>query len=433
MKGRTNYNKNIFQKTDNNPEHKMDKPENQSRTHSEKKLHKHVLSDSEKISSYESMRTDSGCSSISLSSSSQFSIDSGMFDSASSISLSKLSVSFEKTLSTDEPSNLPDSEVDEKWGYSTVIHDSGVISDFSSTISETETEPKQTEKMVLKDINDSFLWKEIFRQDHDGDTLLHIAVIKGSLGLVKSFVQVVPHPDFLDILNDLHQTPLHLAILTGQPKIARILVVAGATVDLRDRHGNTPLHIACKCGDICCVQALISQIDNKEIEQLNVQYPLYQQYISTELLELRNYEGQTCIHISTVNGYKKIIEYLVKCGADINAQEGKSGKTALHYAVETQKLDLVRFLLSTCKANINMRNYAGQTPLSIAWKTKSATSSLSNILSILKFHGGEQYDVSESETDSDESLQTDEDSDETETDENIHSAYNDIRICGQPL
>ncbi|XP_023218350.1 NF-kappa-B inhibitor cactus-like [Centruroides sculpturatus] len=291
MKGRS-HNKNTFQKTEAIQEYKMEKTENPVKT-SEKKLHKHVISDSEKISSYESMRTDSGCSSISFSSSSQFSIDSGMFDSASSISFSKLNISFEKTSSTDDTPALPDSELDEKWGSSTVTHDSGVISDlYSSSVSEIDINSKQqSEQMILKDMNDSFLWKEIFRQDHDGDTLLHIAVIKGSLDLVKSFVQAVPHPDFLDIINDLHQTPLHLAVLTGQPKIARTLVVAGATVDLRDRHGNTALHIACRCGDISCVQALISQIDNKEIEQLNVQYPLYQQYISTELLELRNYEG----------------------------------------------------------------------------------------------------------------------------------------------
>ena len=55
-------------------------------------------------------------------------------------------------------------------------------------------------------------------------------------------------PVILDIKNKVSQTPLHLATLTNQVRVARRLVVGGADVESRDRFGNTPLHIACREG-----------------------------------------------------------------------------------------------------------------------------------------------------------------------------------------
>ena len=52
----------------------------------------------------------------------------------------------------------------------------------------------------------------------------------------------------LNIYNNLQQTPLHLAVLTNLPRLVTLLVSRGAVVDARDRHGNTPLHIACRYG-----------------------------------------------------------------------------------------------------------------------------------------------------------------------------------------
>ena len=52
----------------------------------------------------------------------------------------------------------------------------------------------------------------------------------------------------LNTFNNLQQTPLHLAVLTNLPRLVTLLISRGAVVDARDRHGNTPLHIACRYG-----------------------------------------------------------------------------------------------------------------------------------------------------------------------------------------
>src|SRR5690349_18730679 len=61
----------------------------------------------------------------------------------------------------------------------------------------------------------------------------------------------------------------------------------------------------------------------------------------------------------------------------------KSGKTCLHFAVAAQKVDLVQFLLGTCKAKVNARSYAGQTATYIAWTMFKAFPNNSRIKSII--------------------------------------------------
>jgi ankyrin repeat protein len=42
----------------------------------------------------------------------------------------------------------------------------------------------------------------------------------------------------------LHQTPLHIAAEAGDVEMVQLLLGRGATLDLRDASGSTPLHLA---------------------------------------------------------------------------------------------------------------------------------------------------------------------------------------------
>ncbi|RWS20258.1 NF-kappa-B inhibitor cactus-like protein, partial [Leptotrombidium deliense] len=76
-----------------------------------------------------------------------------------------------------------------------------------------------------------------------------------------------------------------------------------------------------------------------------------------------NYEGETCVHLAVRIGNEKLLERLVSAGADVNAREAKSGKTALHIVVENQKIhvNMAQCLLSDCKADVNVVTYSGHT------------------------------------------------------------------------
>lgn len=86
------------------------------------------------------------------------------------------------------------------------------------------------------------------------------------------------------------QSPLHLAVLTHQSRIVRQLVVAGACVEAKDRHGNTPLHLACQMGDIACVKSLTEPISVSEVATANLLYSHYTKQVPQDFEE-RNYEG----------------------------------------------------------------------------------------------------------------------------------------------
>ena len=84
-----------------------------------------------------------------------------------------------------------------------------------------------------------------------------------------------------------------MAALTRQPQVVRRLIISGATVDLRDRHGNTALHIACAQSDLETVYEILAPISQKDViaVQKMVNYPIGAQRLPNEFLELRNYEG----------------------------------------------------------------------------------------------------------------------------------------------
>lgn len=91
------------------------------------------------------------------------------------------------------------------------------------------------------------------------------------------------------------QTALHLAVLTSQPKVVRRLVLAGASLDVRNKIGNTPLHLACERGDYECVKELTRPVSSAEVHYMKSTLPPTHRmpHVSVpQNLELRNYEGK---------------------------------------------------------------------------------------------------------------------------------------------
>lgn len=124
---------------------------------------------------------------------------------------------------------------------------------------------------------------------------LHIAIIQGFLEAAAfSLIRMAPHPCLLDIVNDDGEAPLHLAVLTKQHRIARRLVVGGANPGLRDRRGNTALHIACATGDLCAARALTDPLATIERNYLG---PHKRIPALPQDLEQRNYRGKYLVPI----------------------------------------------------------------------------------------------------------------------------------------
>uniref|UniRef100_A0A9J8AU02 Uncharacterized protein n=1 Tax=Cyprinus carpio carpio TaxID=630221 RepID=A0A9J8AU02_CYPCA len=86
--------------------------------------------------------------------------------------------------------------------------------------------------------------KSIHRQNHFGETKLHLAVMKGDIQDVEDLITVgasVNVPDYAG------WTPLHEAVQRNKYDMTESLLEAGAEVNCRGDNGITPLHDAIRC------------------------------------------------------------------------------------------------------------------------------------------------------------------------------------------
>lgn len=218
---------------------------------------------------------------------------------------------------------------------------------------------------------------QIYKQDEEGDTLLHLAIIKPDVSVAIRMIEMTRIPECLDIQNKTYMhTPLHLAVLMNQPPVVRALLILGASLTSRDRNGNTALHLACKLGDIECVRQLtapFSEMENRYMwtisEARGTQICILRPMQSADI-NLMNYEGESSLQLALFSGTKAGFEIfdclVIHCSANINTKDGKCGYTVLHQAVKSKDIVMVQFLLRYPKLSINDLCYSGNTALDIA-------------------------------------------------------------------
>ena len=108
---------------------------------------------------------------------------------------------------------------------------------------------------------------DIDARDAVGATPLHFAVRWGSEAIVRYILRRKGSEaiSVLDSGDRLGRTPLHYAASqkTGLSYISNLLK-AGANMDMRDHSGMSPLHLACRFGNISLVRRLLDKGADKE-------------------------------------------------------------------------------------------------------------------------------------------------------------------------
>uniref|UniRef100_A0A8C5Q8R4 B-cell lymphoma 3 protein n=1 Tax=Leptobrachium leishanense TaxID=445787 RepID=A0A8C5Q8R4_9ANUR len=182
--------------------------------------------------------------------------------------------------------------------------------------------------------------------DEDGDTALHIAVVHGNVTAAKRVIYICQQVgETLDVLNNLRQTPLHLAVITDHPELVSLLLAHGCSPHIPDRNGQTCIHLACEYESINSLKVLLK---GRTLDP-----------------EATNFQGMTSLHIAINTRRMDITECLLDNGMNVNAMEIKSGRTPLIQAVENRCKELVCLLLQH-GAQVNAQTYAGNTALHVA-------------------------------------------------------------------
>lgn len=203
-----------------------------------------------------------------------------------------------------------------------------------------------------------------FEQDNDLNTNLHHLLYAERDHDFEDCLNDLMTYDLLDVGNRWKQTILHVAVIMNKPKLCRAIMVHGSAVDLYDVHGNSPLHIACQKGFMECVEVLTKHLNYNEVKDLSYQVPFRR---IPQSMELRNYDGLTCLHLATMAGHFDIVHYLVHdMMADVNAAEGKRGLTPLMQCVEHRDARMLMYLVQQCGASIHMRTYDRKNSLDLA-------------------------------------------------------------------
>ncbi len=213
----------------------------------------------------------------------------------------------------------------------------------------------------------------------DSRTALWHAVKAGSVGIARALLDAGANPDVRPTTRPARQTPLGLAILSGNRQLVDLLLAAEASHDLADDDGWTPflvalaeedmelawmllergvdltagagargtsaLHFAAQAGDLDMVNHLLGQGMAAENADGSGRTPL-----------VMAAEGTCSVEIAA---------RLLTAGADVDARWGTAddpGYGALHYAARCGSLPLVELLIDE-GATVDLLGDFGQTPL----------------------------------------------------------------------
>lgn len=87
-----------------------------------------------------------------------------------------------------------------------------------------------------------------------------------------------------------------------------------------------------------------------------------------------------------------LVNILLQAGADVDLVDGKSGRSALFYAVESNSEKIASILLDA-KANVQLMNYAGIQPIGAALGR-----GYSKMVELLIYYGAESISIKDKET-----------------------------------
>eukprot|EP00795_Rhopilema_esculentum_P014481 gene14481-5544_t len=166
-------------------------------------------------------------------------------------------------------------------------------------------------------------------------------------------------------------SPLHIAVKRGSLEITRLLLFHGADLELTDARHLTALMLA---GTYQLRKLLLSSLllcaaaeggDFEEVQRI------IEAGTSPNGKALCH---KAPLHLASLNGHVKVVEYLLEHEAFINTTGGRRNRTSLHYASIANNVDVVKVLLrfnadqevidSTGYTALNLSS-GGENPLSL--------------------------------------------------------------------
>ena len=250
----------------------------------------------------------------------------------------------------------------------------------------------------------------------DTNRPLHVAVAEERLECMK-YLLTMEDVLQIDAVNGQNETALHRAVSYGKDGIVDMLLQSGASLEVEDIDGNTPLDIAVKLKNIYCAERILKAAKKRNVApskrvlfdaverndqpllkilfqcgyDINCRNPNSETPL-TRAIQMGNYglvefllnkgansdlkrQGIPLLQYALKHRDSLLFHLLLKSGAKINAINENTGYTILHLAVATKNRTVVEEILKVDKDGdlIDMPNFRGDRPLHLACRSGNPT------------------------------------------------------------
>jgi ankyrin repeat protein len=180
-------------------------------------------------------------------------------------------------------------------------------------------------------------------------TLLHIASLSGQVEVVRLLLDRRADTNIRNTNND---TALHFAAHLGSVDIIKLLLDKGISVNVTNTQKNAPLHISAVRGNLEATIALLETRDVIYTANVNGQTPLMLAAYSGKLEVVRyltakgpKHDIQIALLVAVEGGHSVVIDFLLENGADIDGSHEAREMSPLMLASFMQNLPLVKYLV----------------------------------------------------------------------------------------
>ncbi|CAB0036981.1 unnamed protein product [Trichogramma brassicae] len=196
--------------------------------------------------------------------------------------------------------------------------------------------------------------------EESGLTHFHVACRLDFDDIVQKFLELGQDPNLVG--HERGWPPLHSAVTHDSKKVVELLLRNGANPNLADLCGWTPLH--------CIYFGKKDQSNNDSLVELF--FKINDENHQIVQVDAQDNDGNTPLHLAIKCGKKKTIEFLLRRGGDPNLAN-KNGETLLHIILRhsDDTYDWMEMLFKICDEKhqtlqLNARNKWGDTPLHFA-------------------------------------------------------------------
>ena len=212
----------------------------------------------------------------------------------------------------------------------------------------------------------------------DGINGLHVAAMRGFVSIAKVLVD---NGATIDVEDDCGCTPLYLAAKTNQLHSLKYLLSQTSSVKIANNKGYTPLHIAASYGHTTIISALFnpphvqpsgreelcSEVSRLEINieetkcETAMEVPLQEATCPTlPNIDARTKDGCTSLSLAARFGHLETVNILLEKMPDAEIEDN-CGKRALHEAASNNRQTIVDALLKY-GANPSVQTNDGEMP-----------------------------------------------------------------------